>query len=512
MYTDLSIFLPTWPTDLEARRLRRRGGGGAVPPILIECRVGERRIIDDACVRCRRLGVRPGMALAEASGLLDASNEGTPCVREAASERDAAALDALAISMRRFTPLVEVDPPDGLRLDIRGCAHLFGGGAKLVELIRSGLRNLHLSAVVVAGPTAAMAWGLARFGSGAMLEAEQIDTRGAGTLPLAALRLPPEAHLALGEVGIETVSQVMDISRVELAARFGEAVLRRIDVWTGDEPEPAIDGRPPVRSIEASRVFDGPVRDVETIQLVVSRLLEELTQSLSSRQRGAERIEVHLERCDRPDWRWAMDATRPTRDAAHLQAVFRERLERIDVDCGIESVTLRVARDAMLRGVQHAAWTAMPGVARAAGLGTLVDRLQSRCGEVHVRRDVDTYVPHPGAGRQEVGAATQAPQADHAASPAYWRDRPTKLVPPVRIDVRLPEAESSGLLRHWHHCWRLVWASGPERLDLPWWTEPGRSVEADLRTRDYWRVLRDDGQWVWIYRCGGDWFLQGAWV
>ncbi len=351
-----------------------------------------------------------------------------------------------------------------------------------------------------------MAWGLARFGG------EQAEACRAGELPLAALRLSTEDHLALGEVGIETVSQLIDLPRVELVARFGEEVLRRIDAWTGDGPEQPIDGRPPERSIEVSRVFDGPVRDVETIQIVVFRLLEELASTLAGRNRGAERVEAHLQRCDRPDWRWAMDATRPTRDASHLQAIFQDRLERIDVVCGIESVTLRVARDAPLCGVQHVAWAATPEVACRTGFGALVDRLQARCGEVHVRREIDAYVAQVGDGRSMPDAMGRASSAGESASPPHWRDRPTKLVSPVRIDMRLPEVESRGVIRQQQHCWRLVLATGPERLDLPWWTEDGRRMEPGLRTRDYWCVLRDDGQWIWVYQCAGGWFLQGAWI
>ncbi|MDP7029820.1 MAG: DNA polymerase Y family protein [Phycisphaerales bacterium] len=476
---------------------------------MIERRVGERRIVADACIRCRRLGIRSGMVLAEATGLLDASDAGTPRVREAAPERDTAALQALAIWMRRFTPLVGTDPPDGLRLDVRGCTHLFGGSERLAGSIRSSLQGLHVSAVVAAAPAAAMAWGLARFGG------PQIDVRRAGALPLAALRLSAEDHQALGEVGIETVSQAIDLPRVELAARFGEAVLRRIDAWTGDDPEPPIDGRPPERGIEVSRVFDGPVRDLEAIQLVMSQLLDELAAMLADRQRGAERIEACMHRCDRPDWRWAMDATRPTRDASHLKTIFRERLERVDVACGVESVALHVARDASLRGAQHVVWDVAPESACRTGLGALVDRLQARCGAVHMRREVDAYVVRSGCD----GVAPGSPgdtgpgtRPDDVASSTHWRDRPTKLVSPVRIDVRLPEPGSHGLLRRQRHCWRVVVAAGPERLDLPWWTEAGRRMEPVTRTRDYWRVLREDGQWVWIYRCVDDWFLQGAWV
>ena len=48
-------------------------------------------------------------------------------VVEADSEADRRLLEAIADWCDRYTPLVGLDPPDGLLLDVTGCAHLFGG-------------------------------------------------------------------------------------------------------------------------------------------------------------------------------------------------------------------------------------------------------------------------------------------------------------------------------------------------------------------------------------------------
>ena len=46
---------------------------------------------------------------------------------------DTRTLDDIADWCDRFTPLVALDPPYGLFLDITGCAHLFGGEQALLE-------------------------------------------------------------------------------------------------------------------------------------------------------------------------------------------------------------------------------------------------------------------------------------------------------------------------------------------------------------------------------------------
>ena len=63
------------------------------------------------------------MAVAQAQALVPELG-----LREAELEADAAALEKLALwALRRYSPLVAVDPPDGLVIDATGAAHLHGG-------------------------------------------------------------------------------------------------------------------------------------------------------------------------------------------------------------------------------------------------------------------------------------------------------------------------------------------------------------------------------------------------
>ena len=58
-------------------------------------------------------------------------------------------LDDIADWCDRFTPLVALDPPHGLFLDITGCAHLFGGEA---ALMRHGVRRADARRVLPSAP------------------------------------------------------------------------------------------------------------------------------------------------------------------------------------------------------------------------------------------------------------------------------------------------------------------------------------------------------------------------
>ena len=78
---------------------------------------------------------------------------------------DAALVERLARWAGRWSPLVEVDGADGLRIDVTGAAHLFGGEAGLMSDVEQRFAGLGLTARVAIAPTAGAAWALARFAS-----------------------------------------------------------------------------------------------------------------------------------------------------------------------------------------------------------------------------------------------------------------------------------------------------------------------------------------------------------
>jgi protein ImuB len=103
-------------------------------------------------------GARPGARLTDARAL-DPSLIAIP----ADPTGDSALVQRLARWAERWSPLVEVDGPDGLRLDISGVAHLFGGEQGLAEDVQTGFASLGLTVRVAIAPTAAAAWALAHF-------------------------------------------------------------------------------------------------------------------------------------------------------------------------------------------------------------------------------------------------------------------------------------------------------------------------------------------------------------
>ena len=105
-------------------------------------------------------GAQPGMRLTDARALDPAL-----LAEPADPAGDAALLKRLARWAGRWSPLVEVDGDDGLRLDVSGVAHLFGGEEALAADMERAFAALGLTARVAIAPTTAAAWALSHFGS-----------------------------------------------------------------------------------------------------------------------------------------------------------------------------------------------------------------------------------------------------------------------------------------------------------------------------------------------------------
>jgi len=106
------------------------------------------------------LGLKTGMALADARAMYPQI-----AVADADEAADRALLEAIADWCDRYTPLVGLDPPDGLMLDVTGCAHLFGGEKALAADLVRRLKAQGYQARVAIADTVGCAWGVARFSS-----------------------------------------------------------------------------------------------------------------------------------------------------------------------------------------------------------------------------------------------------------------------------------------------------------------------------------------------------------
>ncbi|MDX2116206.1 MAG: DNA polymerase Y family protein [Planctomycetota bacterium] len=514
----MSVWFPWLEIELSRRR-RRCGCGvpsGAGLTLVVAERSG-REVVIGACWAAGSQGITRGMALSAARGVVRG-----PCE---ILRHDAHAvgrfLRACGLWAMRFSPIVGLVCDDGLSLDIRGCAHLFGGEAAMVRRVRGGLAGLGLTARVAIAPTHAGARALARYGDEDGVIVGSRELAGAlAPLPLAALGLERDVVEGLEEVNVRTVGELAGLSPAEVSARFGSEPLRSLDAITGRSRE-FIDALRDADPPGARVVFDGPSDSVEAIGLACRRALERMSVELGRRSAGTEELVVTLTRSDLEPLHLLVRLSAPSRDAAHLWRLLEPRLERAPLGFGVEGVAVESRRTRRMREAQQFLWKEERR--GESDVSPMLDALVNRLGHEAVlwAQLVESHVPERAArfrsvldrGSEGRGAEMRAwetrgggggePEQRHPPG-----DRPTRLFETPRL-VRVISLSPDGPVS------RLEWegaelevrcCAGPERIRGAWW-------EGERLLRDYFRVQDGLGRWLWVFRDGvsGRWFVHGMW-
>jgi len=135
----------------------------------------------------------------------------------------------------RFSPAVAIDEPDGLILDVSGCAHLWGNEKKYLADIYKRIKQFGYDIKLAMADSIGAAWANARFGkTSPVIETGQQKTA-LLSLPVAALRIDPLITERLEKLGLRQVRDLISIPRPSLRRRFGQHLLQRLDQAAGYE-------------------------------------------------------------------------------------------------------------------------------------------------------------------------------------------------------------------------------------------------------------------------------------
>lgn len=493
-------YLALWFPWLPCERARPEGDGGKEIPGALVARDGQALRLAAINVAAHGQGLSAGMTLADARarcpGLATMTHDPLADTRE---------LDRLGKAMIAFTPLVAPDPPDGLLLDVTGCAHLLGGEDQLVARVRAAAGYTVRHALA---PHAAMARAFARYGNSDDVHA----------LPIAALELDEKALAGLRRAGLATLGDLATRPMAGLAARFGEGAVMRLRAILGEAGSPIT----PLRATEPIRLetrFPEPLARTDDALDVIEDLLAQAGRIMEERQLGGRRFLVVLHRSDNVKPRLAVETGQPVRDPAAVMRLLRERIETLsdplDPGYGFDAISLAVLAVEYLPSRQRALEGGKEETEDS--VAALVDRLSVRLGEDRVSRLVpcDRHLPERA---QTLVSAKQT----RASSWPQSGDRPPRplllLDPPQPVEVIAGVPDSPPQRFRWQgtlHDVRL--AEGPERIGAEWWRKRGGHLPGGAgETRDYYRVEDAQGRRYWIFRHGlfGEtpeprWYLHG---
>lgn len=495
-------------------------------------------------------GLAAGMPLADALSFLPGL-----ATRPAELAEDETALGRLAEWCGRYSPWIAPDGVDGVKIEVTGSAHLWGGEAQLAVDLSQRLARQSIAHRLAIADTIGAAWAVARYATGEK-EPVIIPADGArealAPLPVAALRLDPAIVQGLHRVGLRQVGDLINMPRDALARRFGAEIGQRLDQAFGNLPEPLSPlGEVPTRRVRLS--FAEPIADPVDLARAAARLSQDLVTRLAREGMGARRLDLGFHRVDGRVERIRIGTARPSRDPVHLARLLIGKLDTVDPGLGVEDAILAAFAVEKLtpeqlenpllvkigphhpnppppagEGVGHrtsAPFPPLAGEGRDGGFSRdtalLFDRIGARLGLDALAR-LEAHASHIPERASVAIPVTERDAGERIAAPQK-PPRPVRLfTPPEPVEAFWVLPDDPPFQFTWRRRpHRIAKADGPERVAEEWWqpeappTTSGAPWSVDA-IRDYYRAEDETGRRFWLFRAGlpGDppprWFVHGV--
>ena len=543
-------FLSLWFPRLAAERALRLARGALEGPLAVVEERANMQVVVALDVAGEAAGLRVGQPLRDAHAI---------CAGLTTRPRDPAGEAAFLAALRRwagkFSPWVAEEAPDGLMLDLTGCAHLFGGEAALLEQAETDCAVMGLSLRAGLADTPGAAWALARFAgqaAGSGRSGDAIDqearatrsragkrrhwTRGGAAptpattagaapriagpgktygalapLPVAALRLDPDTVTQLNRLGLRRIGDLLGQPRAGLARRFGKGLVHRLDQAMGSAPEPVSPARPE-RRFAVRLTLPEPIGLKADLLAGIDRMLPRLCAGLAAAGQGVRQLRLEAHRTDRAAEAITVGLARPGHDPARIRPLLELKLDAIDAGFGIDMLRLEVTQAEPVHartatGHLQAGQAVRRRLEGGAALDDLLGRLGARVGMEAItrRHPAASHIPEKTA--QVLAAAWSEPAGAWPAPPA---PRPLLLWPPEPVIAADAPELPAGF--RWRGRDRVsVTAAGPERIAPEWWLDDPAWRGG---VRDYWAVTTRDGDRLWLFYAHGaalssGWFCHG---
>lgn len=438
------------------------------------------------------LGLTVGMTLADARARV-------PDLAAIAYDprSDQALLARLARACLAYTPGVAAHPPATIMLDMAGCLHLYANARALDDQLQACCAVFGVRPRMAFAATPDMAAALAEFGG--------TDWR---ALPVAALRLGPETHLALQRAGFTTLGMLASRPRAPLAARFGVRLIDQLDRLTGAQDAHITPARPRAPITASLRCAD-PIARTSDVLEAIERLAEDICRQLERAEAGGRAFLLQLDRSDGHVAKLRVDTSLPTRDPATIMRLVQLRLDSLadplDPGFGYDRLVLTAIMHEPLAMLQRD-FDPQPHDSTASA--ALIDRLRTRFGAHRILRlaEADSHIPECAGflSANDLGTEVRPGAATPCDAPSPVPLRPLSLFdPPQPITVIAEVPDGPPRRFEWRGRQHSVMRhEGPERIAFPWWQRSGGHAQNPGLTRDYYRVEDTEGHRFWLFRHG----------
>ncbi len=458
----------------------------------------------------RRVGVRPGMNLAQARAL-------SPdlLVRARDAECEVSAQQTLLEVAEAHSPRVEDAGEGAAYIDIDGLERHARGKHPEAELARSvmaGADRHGLPLWTGVGSSKLTARIAAELPDSPVVVPPGQEAEFLAPLPLA--RLAPELAVAetLHRWGLRSIGDLARLPKNEIASRLGAEGRELHRQARGLDSRPLVPHQPPP-TFRESMELDWPLVNLEPFLFIGRAALERLCQRLATHGLACAQIDIALRLEPDGHHERSIRLPAPTREIKTLLTVARLELEADPPRAPVTGFAFIAHPDAP-REAQLSFFG--PAVLAPDRLATTLARLFSILGKDRVGspRPVDGHRPErfeiveysppppprerreiePGRGLMSVRVLRPPVGIEVVTARGGADARPTVLSTPARDDSdRRPRFDG-----------RVKVASGPWALEENWWSE-------EPLDRDYWDVELDSGGLYRIFRdnLSLNWFADG---
>jgi protein ImuB len=445
-------------------------------------------------------GIEPGMVVADARAIFPSLEvlDDDPALSEKL-------LKVISEWCIRYTDIVAADPPDGIIMDVTGCAHLWGGESKYISDIYQKLKNRGYKIRATLADSIGTAWAVAHYGDNLAIVEIGKNLESLLSLTPSALRLELNITDRLHKLGLHQIRHFINMPRSALRRRFGKELILRLDQALGNEEEPIISIQPIEPWRERLPCLE-PIVTATGIEIALQRLLDTICVRMEQEGMGFRKAVFTGFRIDGKMEKIEIGTHRATHNAKHLYKLFEDKISTIEPGPGIELFMIEALKAEITSPHQEKLWDTICGL-KDPGLSEMMDRLTNRFGNAPIRRFLPSehYLPEK--------SFKESVSLDETSGTPWMTGRPRPLQilsKPERIEVTAPIPDYPPMLfRYLGKLHKIKKADGPERIEQEWWIQDGPH-------RDYYAVEDEEGQRYWLFRSGHyqenekpKWFIHG---